>query len=105
MERNMLDTSEWTRSAGMHLCKKIYIDISGDLNDSAYLSQQMNLLVEELQSMGIHPMNTINSDNINMQPLPGIYFFIFILSKIKVRFLVDKMFLKSFRDDNKMIMK
>ena len=48
MERDMCDTSKWTGSLAFHLCNKLFIDMSGDLNDKAYLSLKMNSLKRSL---------------------------------------------------------
>lgn len=74
MERDMLDTSQWIRSIGIHLCNKIYIDMTGDLNNQNYLSEQINCLSGHLQKMGIQPKNSTNRENIYNQPLPGIFY-------------------------------
>lgn len=44
MERDMCDTSKRTGSLAFHLCKKLFIDMSGDFNDKTYLSLKMNSL-------------------------------------------------------------
>ena len=64
MERDMLDTSQWIRSIGVHLCNKIYIDMTRDLNNQNYLSEQINCLSGHLQKMGIQPKNSTNRENI-----------------------------------------
>lgn len=79
MEREMCDTRKWTGSVGLHLSSKMYIDMSGDLKNKTYLSQQMNRLKEELQFMGIRPTN---SNNINMPAAPGIFFFNFFFQSL-----------------------
>lgn len=71
LESEMLNTSQWIRSIGIHLCNKIYIDMTGDLNNQTYLSQQMNLLKEHLQKMGVQPRNSTNRENIDIKPLTG----------------------------------
>ena len=81
MEREICDTRKWTGPVGLHLSTKMYIDMSGDLKKKTYLSQQMNLLKEELQFMGIRPTN---SNNINMPAAPGTCFFNFLF-KIRVK--------------------
>ena len=55
MEKCMLDTRTWSRRFDFNLCTEKYVDMSGDLEDNLYLSQQMELLKIELQSKGIHP--------------------------------------------------
>ena len=71
-----------TGPVGLHLISKMYIEMSGDLKNETYLSQQMNRLKEELQFMGTH---TANSNNMNMPAAPGICFFSFLF-KIWVKF-------------------
>ena len=71
LESEMLDTSQWIRSIGLQLCNKIYVDMTGDLNNQTYLSQQINLLKGELQKMGIQPKGSTNTENIDIQPLTG----------------------------------
>ena len=44
MERDMRDISKRTSSLAFHLCKKLFIDMSGDFNDKPYLSLKMNSL-------------------------------------------------------------
>lgn len=92
MESDMCDTRKWTGSVGIHLCNKIYIDMSGDLNDQTYLREKINQLKKELENMGIQPMNSPIRENISSQQLPGIFNFIFHSSKTKLLFLVNKMF-------------
>ena len=53
MEKSMSNSCKWTGSVGMHLGGKIYVDMTGDLEDEAYLSKQMEILQREIQSIGI----------------------------------------------------
>ena len=55
MEKCMLNTSTWSGLFDFNLCREKYVDMSGDLEDNLYLSQQMELLKIEPQSKGIHP--------------------------------------------------
>ena len=82
IEIEMCDTMKLTGPVGLHLISKMYIEMSGDLKNETYLSQQMNRLKEELQFMGTH---SINSNNINMPAPPGTCFFNFLV-KIWVKF-------------------
>ena len=42
----------------MYLGVKLYVDMSGDLSDLNYLSQQMELLCNEIQAAGVpRPQN------------------------------------------------
>ena len=54
-EKCMLNTSTWSGLFDFSLCREKYVDMSGDLEDNLYLSQQMELLKMELQSKRIHP--------------------------------------------------
>ena len=53
MEKSMSNSREWTGTVGMHLGGKIYVDMTEDLEDEAYLSKQMEILQREIQSIGI----------------------------------------------------
>ena len=55
MEQCMLHTKSWSGLIGFNLCREMYVDMSGDLEDNLYLSQQMELLKNELLSKGIRP--------------------------------------------------
>ena len=93
MEKEMCDTRKWNGPVALLLSSKMYIDMSGDLKKKTYLSQQMNLLKEELQSMGIHPTK---SNNVNMSTAPGICFFNFLFGiwvKFKCIFQLPKYFM------------
>ena len=67
MEKCMSNSHEWTGAVGMHLGGRIYVDMTGDLVDKAYLSKQMEVLQREIQSIGI-------------QLLPGILYSDFSLN-------------------------
>ena len=55
MEKCMLKTSTWSGLVDFNLCRELYVDMSGDLEDNLYLSKQIKLLKKELKSKGIHP--------------------------------------------------
>ena len=59
MESDMCDTTRWTGSIAMHLGGEMYVDMSEDLNNTTYLSKQMKLLQNELQSKEINPTQGI----------------------------------------------
>ena len=82
METCMLDTKSRRGLIGFNLCREIYVDISGDLEDEHYLTQQMELLKRELQFKGIHPGQGMLCSN---------FFFQYYDSK-KLQFLVYKIF-------------
>ena len=46
----------WLGLVGINLGGEIYIDMSGDIENETYLSQQMELLSKELKNKGIHPV-------------------------------------------------
>ena len=56
MGKCILDTRTWTGFLGMHLGGEMYVDMSGELESGTYLSKQMILLLNELQSKGIEPL-------------------------------------------------
>ena len=57
MERGMCDTSNWTGLVGSHLGGHMYVDMSGDVENKTYLSQQLKLLERRLRSKGIQPLS------------------------------------------------
>ena len=57
MEKGMLDAKRWTGTVGMRLGGNIYVDMSGDLDDKTYLSQQLKLLQKHLCAKGIQPLS------------------------------------------------
>ena len=59
MEKCMLDTNAWNRLVGFNLCRKMYVSMSGNLEDTTYLNQQTNILQIELLSKGIQPCQGI----------------------------------------------
>ena len=56
MEKSVGEPKNWTSSVGMILGGELYIDMSGDLENRAYLCEQMDLLRKELQSKGIQSL-------------------------------------------------
>ena len=55
MEKFMLDTNAWNGLVGFNLCREMYVNMSGNLEDRTYLIQQTNILQKELLSKGIQP--------------------------------------------------
>ena len=55
MEKSMCSTSKWSGLVGYHLLGEMFVDMSGDLKNKIYLSEQMKCLKKELQFKGIHP--------------------------------------------------
>ena len=82
MEKDMCNTSKWTRSVGMYLGGKMFIDMSGEFNDQAYFRRNMKLLQEKLHFLEIAPSNTINSIYANTEQPTGILFFVLIESAL-----------------------
>ena len=68
MEKCMCDTKRWFGLIGAHLGGEKFIDMSGDLDNRAYLSKQMKALDKELQSKGIKPL----LQSKRSESLPGI---------------------------------
>ena len=56
MEKSMLDTNSWKGLVGSHLGGHMYVDMSGDLENKTYFSQQLKDLQRRLQSKGIQPL-------------------------------------------------
>lgn len=59
MDKCMLNPYNWTGSIGMHLGGEMYVDMSGDLGNTVYLSQQIKLLEKELMFKGIRTLSGI----------------------------------------------
>ena len=78
MEQDMCDTQKWKGSIGIDLGGKMFVNMSGELNEKNYLNQKMKLLQEELQFMGIEPPNTIKQNDANLQPPIGIFYIFFL---------------------------
>ena len=64
MEGSMRDATPWKGLVGINIGREMYVDMSGDIENKAYLNQKMELLLRQLQSKGI-------------QPVQGIFFFFF----------------------------
>ena len=64
MEESMRDATPWKGLVGINIGREMYVDMSGDIENKAYLNQKMELLLRQLQSKGI-------------QPVQGIFFFHF----------------------------
>ena len=56
MEKSMRDLAPWLGLVGINLGGEMYVDMSGDIENKTYLSQQMKLLLKQLQSKGIQPV-------------------------------------------------
>ena len=56
MEKSTRDLTPWSGLVGINLGGEMYVDMSGDMENKTYLSQQMELLLKQLQSKGIQPL-------------------------------------------------
>ena len=85
MEESMRDATPWKGLAGINIGREMYVDMSGDIENKAYLNQKMELLLRQLQSKGI-------------QPVQGIFFFFSLLSNMSVKtsFISAKYSIKHF---------
>ena len=59
MEKGMRDTRKWRGLVSYYLGGEMFVDMSGDLEDKTYVSQQIELLEKELRSKRIHPQQGI----------------------------------------------
>ena len=59
MEECMCDTATWIGLIGIHLCGRMFVDMSGDLENRSYLCKQIKLLEKELQDKKIQPTSGI----------------------------------------------
>ena len=58
LDSSMKNPKQWEGNIDFTLSKYLYIDMSGDLDDSTYLSNQLKLLAKELESREIVPNQT-----------------------------------------------
>lgn len=82
MERDMRNISKWTRSVDLYLGGKMFIDMSGDFSNQAYIRQNMKLLQERLHFLKITPSNTINSTYANTKQPTDILVFVLLGSAL-----------------------
>lgn len=73
MEQCMKECGKWNGQLGLHLGGKLYIDMSGDVEDETYLRNQMTGLQRELLEMGIQPINNTDNKMVDKEPQPGIF--------------------------------
>ena len=84
MEESMRDATPWKGLAGINIGREMYVDTSGDIENKAYLNQKMELLLRQLQSKGI-------------QPVQGIFFFSLLSNmSVKTSFISAKYSIKHF---------
>ena len=65
LEESMRNTCDWKGNVGFTLATKLYIDISGDVNDTKYLATKVEALAQILKSRKIFPSadnNRIGND-------------------------------------------
>uniref|UniRef100_A0A7M5V3G2 TIR domain-containing protein n=1 Tax=Clytia hemisphaerica TaxID=252671 RepID=A0A7M5V3G2_9CNID len=55
LDPSMENTNDWKGNVGLTLGTKLYIDLSGDINDEKYLTNQLKSLEKDLTSRGIFP--------------------------------------------------
>ena len=53
MDKCMCDAKSWTGQVGIHLGGEKYVDLTGNLEDRTYLSNQIKVLQNELESKGV----------------------------------------------------
>ena len=80
MEERMLCTDKWDGLVGLHLCGKMFVDMTGDVENEAYLRKRMKDLQKELKAMGIQPMNTTERENTNRSLHTGTFFILFVIT-------------------------
>ena len=55
LDKEMKNPNEWKGNIALSLKSKLYVDLTGDLNDEKYLSTQLDMLQKELDAIGIKP--------------------------------------------------
>ena len=83
MEESMRDATPWKGLVGINIGKEMYVDMSDDIENKAYLNQKMELLLRQLQSKGI-------------QPVQGIFFSLLSNVSVKTSFISAKYSIKQF---------
>ena len=83
MEPCMTKAKEWKGHLGLHLGDKMYIDMTGKVENETYLRKQLKKLQNELLTMGIKPKNNANE---NMIGKSGIFLFLTIQYTVKGNF-------------------
>ena len=73
MEPCMTKTEEWKGHVGMHLAGKMYMNMTGNVENKTYLRKQMGNLQKELSEMGIKPLN--NTNMVEKDPQSGNFLF------------------------------
>ena len=83
MEESMRDATPWKGLVGINIGKEMYVDMSDDIENKAYLNQKMELLLRQLLSKGI-------------QPVQGIFFSLLSNVSVKTSFISAKYSIKQF---------
>ena len=55
----MKNPSTWSGNIGLSLGGNIYVDMSGDINESSYLNKQLDFLKKELAGIGVIPSGLV----------------------------------------------
>uniref|UniRef100_A0A7M5UXE9 TIR domain-containing protein n=1 Tax=Clytia hemisphaerica TaxID=252671 RepID=A0A7M5UXE9_9CNID len=63
LESSMKNPLEWKGNFALTLAPRLYIDLSGDINDDGYLSNQIKLLKKDLESKGIFPNQSLEVES------------------------------------------
>ena len=57
LDSAMRDTRNWKGNVGLSLSPKLYVDMTGDIDDQTYLTRQLGFLQRLLDDKGIKPSN------------------------------------------------
>ena len=60
LDSAMKDTQKWKGNIGLSLSTKLYVDLTGNIDDQAYLKKQLGLLQRMLDEENIKPSNSEN---------------------------------------------
>ncbi|XP_066925038.1 uncharacterized protein [Clytia hemisphaerica] len=83
LDPSVRSTSQWKGNIGLTLKKYIYVNMSENVDDPVYLSNQVKLLTRELESRGIFPKQTVSSnEDVKKQNTPT--------SKPKIKLELEK---------------
>ena len=61
VDKSMKNTQNWKGNIGLSLKSKLYVDLSGNIENKKYLEQQLKLLGKELKALGIAPKTKGNT--------------------------------------------
>ena len=57
LDTAMKSTSNWKGNVGLSLSSKLYVDMTGNIDDQTYLTKQLGILQQMLNDMAIKPSN------------------------------------------------